>query len=427
MQARLDAAGLARGGEFTEVTPAAPSLAPGALDRLEAWTPPAGAPLSLTLLATPSLHHPGGIRSASALLQEVPDTLTSVAWSGWAELAPELARARALETGDEIELATVAGTTRLPVVVNPGLDQSVVAVPLPDAMALIGAGGSLGGRVGAVKLTATGGRPLLPRISATLDQQGRHLAREVPDDADLPARPAAPAAPGGRRRWALAIDLDRCNGCGACVAACYVENNCPVVGPEEVARGRDMAWLRIQRFFAGPADRPHAVFLPAMCQQCGDAPCEPVCPVYATYHTAEGLNSQVYNRCVGTRFCSNNCPYSARRFNWFDWPHPAPSNLGLNPSVTVRSRGVMEKCTFCVQRIRRAEEQAKGENRPLRQGEVVPACVQTCAAEALVFGDLNDPTSRIAELARSGRSYHLLEELNTKPGVVYLARHEERA
>lgn len=426
MQSRLDAKGLARGGEFSEVRPAAPRLASSALDRLAAWTPPSDTGRAPVLLATPSLHHPGGMRSASSLVQEVPDTLTSVAWSGWAELAPEFARARSLETGDEIELATAAGAVRLPVFVSPGIHEDVVAVPLPDATVLLGSGSSLAGRVHGLKVTATGRRVSLPRISTSFDQQGRDLAREVPDDAVLPAKPAPPAARAGRRRWALVVDLDRCNGCGACVAACYVENNCPVVGPDELARGRDMAWLRIQRFFGGPPDQPRAIFLPAMCQQCTDAPCEPVCPVYATHHTAEGLNAQIYNRCVGTRFCSNNCPYSARRFNWFDWPRPAPSSLGLNPAVSVRSRGVMEKCTFCVQRIRGAEEQAKVEKRPLREGEVVPACAQTCAAEALIFGDLDDPSSRVAELARSGRAYRLLEELNTEPGVVYLARREER-
>jgi len=426
MQSRLDAKGLARGGEFTEVRPAAPRLAPSALDRLAAWKPPSDAGQALVLLATPSLHHPGGIRSASPLVQEVPDTLTSIAWSGWAELAPEFARARSLETGDEIELTTAAGAVRLPVFVSPAIHEDVVGVPLPDATVLLGPGSSLRGRVRGVRLTTTGRRVSLPRISTNFDQQGRDLAREVPDDAVLPATPPPPPPPAGRRRWALAVDLNRCNGCGACVAACYVENNCPVVGPDELARGRDMAWLRIQRFFVGPPDQPRAVFLPVMCQQCGNASCEPVCPAYATYHTAEGLNAQVYNRCVGTRFCSNNCPYTARRFNWFDWPRPAPSNLALNPAVSVRSRGVMEKCTFCVQRIRGAEEQAKVEKRPLREGEVVPACAQTCAAEALIFGDLNDPQSRIAQLARSGGAYRLLEDLNTQPGVVYLARHEER-
>jgi Fe-S-cluster-containing dehydrogenase component/anaerobic selenocysteine-containing dehydrogenase len=426
MQDRLDRNRLAHGGEFAEATPpaASPDIADGALDQLAAWRPPVGTGQVPILLATPSLRHPGGIRSASPLVQEVPDALTSVAWSGWAELHPNLARARSLETGDEIELVTAAGRTRLPVFVTPGIHETAVAVPLPDATALLGPAGSLRGRVGPVTFRATGRRLTLPQIGHSLDQQGRHLAHEVPDDAELPAR-AAPK-PTGRRRWAIAVDLDRCDGCGACVAACYVENNCAVVGPEEIARGRDMAWIRIQRFYTGSPDEPRVVFLPVMCQQCTDAPCEPVCPAYATYHTDEGLNAQIYNRCIGTRFCSNNCAYSARRFNWFDWPRPTPANLGLNPAVTVRSRGVMEKCTFCVQRIRRAEERAKLEKRQVREGEVVPACAQTCAAQALIFGDLDDPRSRISELARSGRAYRLLEELNTEPGVVYLARHEER-
>ena len=425
MQSQLDENALAHGGTFAAAAAPSPSLAPGALDALLAWQPPAAAG-TLTLIATPSLRHPGGIRPASLLVQEVPDALTSIAWSGWVELAPERARRLGIDTGDDVELATAAGKVRLPALVQPGIDPNTVAVPLPDATSLLGATGVLRGRIGAVELRRIRGKVSLPMIGGSLDDHGRGLAREVPDDAELPAR-ELPALPAGKRRWAMAADVDLCNGCGACVAACYVENNCPVVGPDELARGRDMAWMRLQRFFTGDSDQTRVMFVPFMCQQCTDAPCEPVCPAYATYHTDEGLNAQIYNRCVGTRFCSNNCPYSARRFNWFDHPRPSPSNLGLNPEVTVRSRGVMEKCTFCVQRIRRAEEDAKVNGGTLRDGDVVPACVQTCAADALVFGDLADPTSRVSKLARSGRAYRLLEELDTGPGVVYLARHQERA
>lgn len=225
----------------------------------------------------------------------------------------------------------------------------------------------------------------------------------------------------GEHDWTMVIDLDRCTGCQACVVACHAENNVPSVGEEEVTRGRAMHWIRIERYWEGEYPNVRARFLPVMCQQCERAPCEPVCPVFATYHNEqEHLNIQVYNRCIGTRYCANNCPYIARVFNWFNPYFPEPLNEQLNPDVTARSRGIMEKCTFCVQRIRRVEENAASEGRPIRDGEVQPACVQTCPTQALVFGDLNDPESRVAELARNRRGFRLLEELGTEPAVVYL-------
>lgn len=225
----------------------------------------------------------------------------------------------------------------------------------------------------------------------------------------------------GEHDWAMVIDLDRCTGCQACVVACHVENNVPSVGEEEVTRGRFMHWIRIERYWEGEYPDVRARFLPVLCQQCERAPCEPVCPVFATYHNEqEHLNIQVYNRCIGTRYCANNCPYIARVFNWFNPYFPEPLNEQLNPDVTARSRGIMEKCTFCVQRIRRVEENAASEGRPIRDGEVQPACVQTCPTQAIVFGDLNDPESRVAELARNRRGFRLLEELGTEPAVVYL-------
>jgi molybdopterin-containing oxidoreductase family iron-sulfur binding subunit len=225
----------------------------------------------------------------------------------------------------------------------------------------------------------------------------------------------------------MGIDLDRCTGCGACVAACYVENNNPIVGALEVSRGRDMSWIHVQSFIEATDDGTKASFLPVGCQHCENAPCEQVCPTYATYHTAEGLNAMVYARCVGTRYCENNCPYGVRAFNFFDHPRDARARLGLNPDVTVRERGITEKCTFCVQRIRAGEEQAKFEGRALRDGDIVPACVGACPARAMVFGDLKDPASEVSRWAADGRAYHLLEELNTKPGVVYLARRRDKA
>jgi molybdopterin-containing oxidoreductase family iron-sulfur binding subunit len=212
----------------------------------------------------------------------------------------------------------------------------------------------------------------------------------------------------------MAIDLDRCTGCQACVAACHAENNLPVSNPEQAALGRAVHWIRVDRYYEGEFPNIRVKHRPVLCQQCDDAPCEPVCPVYATYKNPEGLNVQVYNRCVGTRYCANNCPYSVRFFNWFDPEWPEPLQLQHNPDVSIRESGVMEKCTFCIQRIRRAE--GEGTN------NLQPACVQSCPAEAMVFGDLNDPESKVAQLAENGRATQFLEELGTKPKVFYLER-----
>ncbi len=222
-------------------------------------------------------------------------------------------------------------------------------------------------------------------------------------------------------RWGMIVDLDKCVGCDACVAACYAENNIGVVGKEQIIKGREMAWLRIERYQDQNID-DRLIFLPMMCQHCDAAPCESVCPVYAPHHSKEGLNNQVYNRCIGTRFCAQNCPYKVRKFNWFDWERPKPLDLQLNPDVTARSKGIMEKCSFCVQRIKKAHNQAKNENRKIRDGEVQPACVQTCPANALTFGNFLDKNSAVSRLARDLRAYQVLGYLNTKPAVIYLKK-----
>jgi molybdopterin-containing oxidoreductase family iron-sulfur binding subunit len=222
-------------------------------------------------------------------------------------------------------------------------------------------------------------------------------------------------------RWAMVVDLDRCIGCNACAAACYAENNIGIVGLDRVREGREMAWLSVERYL-DEGTMKRVSFLPMLCQHCDNAPCESVCPVFAPHHSKEGLNNQIYNRCMGTQFCSQNCPYKVRRFNWFDWKWPKPLNLQLNPDVTVRIRGVMEKCSFCVQRIKEAHGIAKDEKREIRDGEVQPACVQTCPTRALIFGNLMDRGTEVRKLVEDRRAYQVMGYLNTKPAVIYLKK-----
>ncbi len=223
--------------------------------------------------------------------------------------------------------------------------------------------------------------------------------------------------------WTMTIDLDRCTGCGACVTACQAENNIPIVGEKELGKGREMQWIRIERYWEGDYPNAKLSFIPMLCQHCDAAPCETVCPVSATYHNQDGLNTQIYNRCIGTRSCAVYCPYEVRYFNYYDHHWPKPLEQQLNPDVTVREKGVMEKCTFCVQRIRQAKDHAKDDGRRrVRDGEVQPACVQTCPSEAMVFGDRKDPDSKVSKSMHDPRAYHVLDDLNTLPSVVYLKK-----
>jgi anaerobic selenocysteine-containing dehydrogenase/Fe-S-cluster-containing dehydrogenase component len=425
-----------RGGCWVERPPSEVTLAFGELAQLLRRPPSVESPSeALELVVFPTALRQDAHSSRLPWLCEVPDVLTTISWSGWAELSPATAARFGIATGDAIALTTPHGRAELPAFVSPGVRDGVVAVPMGGAEPLALLAASFDPRSGALAWLGTRavlqplGRSMRLAIGrGAIDQQGRHVARTVSSESPSLPRPEAPSTlypppEFPTHRWAMTVDMDRCTGCQACVVACYAENNIPVVGPKLLADDqKGMAWLRVERYFAGEPGSLHADFLLMLCQQCGNAPCESVCPVNATYHTSEGLNAQVYNRCVGTRYCSNNCPYQVRAFNWKEGEFPFPLDMQLNPDVTVRSKGVMEKCTFCVQRIRTAELSAKTEGRHLSDHEIVPACAQTCPAQAITFGDAADPSSQVAKLQQDGRGYHVLGELNTLPAITYLAR-----
>jgi molybdopterin-containing oxidoreductase family iron-sulfur binding subunit len=420
------------GGRFEAVEPVAVTLQPGTLGQLPGPVPLRGPAGGLALVVAPTIRHLDGRTPRSALLQELPDPLSGFSWTGWVELHPTTAAGLRVQPGDVVALQGPGGRVELPAHVTTTIRAGVAGVPVGDATALLDGEGpiGLGVRVTAVP---TGLKRPLHMPEAGRGQHGRELARSVsrasptlPRQEPLPTMYPPVIHP--ERRWGLAIDLDRCTGCGACTAACYVENNLPIVGAEDMQRGRSMSWLRIQAFVEETPAGPEASFLPLGCQHCSNAPCEAVCPTFATYHTQEGLNAQIYARCIGTRYCENNCPYGVRRFNFFEWPRQGNAGLGLNPDVSVRDRGVTEKCSLCIHRIGAGEEQARLEGRKqLRDGEVISACAATCPTRAIVFGDLKDPESEISRRAADGRAYKLLGELNTEPGVVYLARRREKA
>ncbi|MFQ6102979.1 MAG: 4Fe-4S dicluster domain-containing protein [Candidatus Glassbacteria bacterium] len=388
------------------------------------------------LVLYPSIFHYDGSGANKPWLQEAPDPITQLVWDSWAEMREEEVSRMGLEEGDIIKLTSRHGNIELPVHINQGVAGRTIAVCFGQGHSHYGRYASgVGERAG--RLLAgkpephSGALPFSPMpIHCESTGRRRKLVSVQGGSDDLDRGILGPKGHGTHKdmypphphpdyRWAMAIDLNLCTGCGACVVSCYAENNIPVVGKKLVSQGREMSWIRIERYYDDDND---VHFLPMMCQQCDYAPCEPVCPVHATYHNPEGLNAQIYNRCVGTRYCANNCPYKVRRFNWFTFSWPEPLNWQLNPDLSVREKGVMEKCTFCVQRIREAEDKAKDEERPVGDGEVIPACAQTCPTGAIVFGNLKDPESRVSKMASSENSYRVLEVLNTKPAVYYIRK-----
>jgi len=390
---------------------------------------------------------------------EIPEPVTGFVWGTWAEISQATAEKLGLEEDDKIKLTTSAGSIDVGFFASPGIRDDMVAV-------VMGNGHEGGGRYAdltganpvrlltsmnyagdSVKVSKAGKTTHISTQIGNLDQDHRpinyvvkakdigsgkgpggivHLHHPPIDERltqagllDMYPEPEHPTY-----RFAMSIDLNKCTGCGACQAACYAENNVGVVGPEQARRGRHMGWIRLSRYWEGSGEEPDVRFQPTMCQQCSHAPCEGVCPVLATYHNLDGLNAMIYNRCVGTRYCANNCPYSARRFNYHTYDWPEPFLMMLNPDVSTRTMGVMEKCTFCVQRIRDVKSDYRDD------GQIVPdealtnlvACAKACGSDCITFGNVKDPNSQVAKKYESERAYAMLSELNTKPGVRYLAR-----
>ncbi len=386
-------------------------------------------------------------------MQEIPDPLTNITWSSWIDINVDKAKELGLENFDLVEIESDAGKITVPVRLTIDLPRDVLSIGYGQGHKALGKNAAGRGanafnlinrskENGLVKIKYAGGNKH-PIYAAATDHQfgregitewleleklekmkpgdGEHLIMPLPEGYDE-KRDLYPIHPYKEHRWAMSIDLHACIGCKACETACYAENNIPVVGEENVNEGLEMSWIKVVPY--RKEDNPHKVaWLPLPCQQCDAAPCEPVCPVFAAVHNEEGLNAQIYNRCIGTRYCSNNCPYKVRRFNWFNFHFEWPLDMQLNPEVTVRVRGVMEKCTFCVQRIRNVEYHKKTTGEKIMDGDITPACAQTCPTDAIIFGDLLDDTSRVTEITRHHlRRYHVLEELNTKPAVTYLKR-----
>ncbi len=438
---------------------------------------PVLSPSELELVVHPRVGLPDSSASRNAWLIELPDPITKSSWENVATVSKKTAAALKIGDGDVVRLVAAAANTSavdLPVIIQEGQADGTIAVTLGyGGLATaryaakraswwlgtpsVGKTGRVGARVSGllayadnilryegmgVSVAATGGR-----VDLAMAQEYHYLAVPGPDgDGSGAQRPCAqeittaqlisghihkgpvheqhsmwPEHEYNGHHWGMTIDLNACTGCSACVIGCQVENNIPVVGKDEVRRNRDLHWLRIDRYyFKDDTDALRVTHQPMLCHHCDNAPCETVCPVLATVHSSEGLNQQVYNRCVGTRYCSNNCPYKVRRFNWFDYTRNDEENLTLNPDVTVRTRGVMEKCSFCVQRIQEAKIVAKGEQRQPADGEIQPACMQSCPTRAITFGDMNDRNSVVSKEIRNPRHYRVLDEIGVRPSVGYL-------
>jgi molybdopterin-containing oxidoreductase family iron-sulfur binding subunit len=407
------------------------------------------------LVLYPTVQLADGRYANVAWMQELPDPVTKIVWDNHLSIAPKTAEKEGLKEGDVVEVKVGDKKIKAPIHIQPGQHEQVLAIA-------VGYGRTAAGKVArGVGIDATplasfnGGRPIYSGLAATMTKTGerytlvstqvhhvldastekRQLAVETTNEAFQKDAGSGihrhqvfsiwPSHQYTKHRWAMSVDLNVCTGCSACVVACQSENNIPVVGKKYVMEGREMHWIRIDRYYKGGADQPEAAFQPMLCQHCETAPCETVCPVLATVHNDEGLNDMIYNRCVGTRYCSNNCPYKVRRFNWFNYSkREAPMHMALNPDVTVRTRGVMEKCSFCVHRIRHATKTGSEarEGGKLKDGSLKTACQETCPTNAIVFGDLNDKESAVAKLFEQKRTYALLEDLNTQPRVRYMSR-----
>lgn len=405
-------------------------------------------PAGLTLAVSYSARFFDGRGANKPWLWEIPNAIHHTVWDIPLRLHPHTAGSIGLKEGGIAKISVNNKSIEAPVLITEDIHPSVIAMEIGaghtdytsvavketgNPISLLSAktdalSGDLVMFARDVRIEKTDKWRKLVRLQGSYNQGEREIIQQLSLE-----KAAALKQTGAQRKehhvptiypehvhktydWAMVVDLSACTGCSACAVACYAENNVPAVGKEQCDRGREMAWLRIERFDVDGRSR----FLPMMCQQCENAPCETVCPVYATVHSDEGLNVQVYNRCVGTRYCSNNCPYKARRFNYFQAKWPEPKNLMLNPDIYHRPKGVMEKCTFCFQRIRKAKEDAKIEGRSVRDGEIVPACAQSCPTQAITFGNLNDPESKVSKLLLDFRAYSVFEELNTQPSVIYL-------
>ena len=413
--------------------------------------PPAPTPVSgafeVAFAPDPTIYD--GRFANNGWLQELPKPLTKLTWDNAVLMSPATAQRLGVANGDSVSVSVAGRSVSGPTWVQPGHVADAVTV-------YYGYGRTRAGRVGTgvgydgyqIRTTAapafaggdvrkTGESILLASTQGHHSMEGRAIVRagsleeyrHAPDFAQHMAHTPGPDLSMYEphkyegHAWGMAIDQTVCTGCTACVAACVAENNIPVIGKEQVLRGREMHWIRIDRYFEGDPESPSIFHQPMLCQHCENAPCEVVCPVAATVHSSEGLNDMVYNRCVGTRYCSHNCPYKVRRFNFLlyqNWDTPS-FKLQRNPDVTVRSRGVMEKCTYCVQRINEARQDAKVAGRKVKDGDITTACQQVCPTDAIVFGDINDPTSRVSQLKAEAHNYALLADLNTRPRTTYLA------